>query len=276
MVARQIAGRGVRDAAVLASMRKVPRERFVPAPLASLAYEDQPLAIGEGQTISQPYVVAAMEELELHSRDRVLEVGTGSGYAAAVLATIVAEVYTIERLEGLATSADRRLAGLGYANVHVRHGDGSLGWPEHAPYDAIVVTASAPDVPTALLQQLKMGRRLVIPVGPKVGTQRLVWIVQTSDEDYARQTLEKVVFVRLIGAEGWSEGEEAEKRARDDRRRGLDGAAHLEATRPDYLGERFRAFCDITARAFLMPLPGRAWRRSAYLGGAMRTSMRRG
>jgi protein-L-isoaspartate(D-aspartate) O-methyltransferase len=211
MVARQIAGRGVRDAAVIAAMREVPRERFVPAPLASLAYEDQPLAIGEGQTISQPYVVAAMAEaLELHSRDRVLEVGTGSGYAAAVLATIVAEVYTIERLEGLATSADRRLAGLGYANVHVRHGDGSLGWPEHAPYDAIVVTTSAPDVPTALLQQLKIGGRLVIPVGPKVGTQRLVRIVRTSDEDYARQTLEKVVFVPLIGAEGWSEGEEAE------------------------------------------------------------------
>jgi protein-L-isoaspartate(D-aspartate) O-methyltransferase len=207
MVARQIAGRGVRDAAVLAAMRKVPRERFVPAPLASLAYEDQPLAIGEGQTISQPYVVAAMAEaLELHSRDRVLEVGTGSGYAAAVLATIVAEVYTIERLEGLATSADRRLAGLGYANVHVRHADGSLGWPEHAPYDAIVVTASAPDIPTALLQQLKIGGRLVIPVGPKVGTQRLVRIVRTSDEDYARQTLEKVVFVPLIGAEGWPEG----------------------------------------------------------------------
>ena len=207
MVARQIAGRGVRDAAVLAAMRKVPRERFVPAPLASLAYEDQPLAIGEGQTISQPYVVAAMAEaLELHSRDRVLEVGTGSGYAAAVLATIVAEVYTIERLEGLATSAGRRLAGLGYANVHVRYGDGSLGWPEHAPYDAIVVTASAPDVPTALLQQLKIGGRLVIPVGPKVGTQRLVRIVRTGDEGYARQTLEKVVFVPLIGAEGWPEG----------------------------------------------------------------------
>jgi protein-L-isoaspartate(D-aspartate) O-methyltransferase len=207
MVARQIVGRGVRDAAVRAAMREVPRERFVPPPLVSLAYEDQPLEIGEGQTISQPYVVAAMAEaLELRSRDRVLEVGTGSGYAAAVLATIVAEVYTIERLEGLATSAGRRLAGLGYANVHVRHGDGSLGWPEHAPYDAIVVTAGAPDVPTALLQQLKIGGRLVIPVGPKAGTQRLVRIVRTGDEGYSRQMLEKVVFVPLIGAEGWPEG----------------------------------------------------------------------
>jgi protein-L-isoaspartate(D-aspartate) O-methyltransferase len=211
MVARQIARRGVRDAEVLAAMRKVPRERFVPAPLASLAYEDQPLAIGEGQTISQPYIVAAMAEaLELHARDRVLEVGTGSGYAAAVLATIVAEVYTIERLEGLATSAGQRLAELGYANVHVRHGDGSLGWPEHAPYDAIVVTASAPDVPTALLQQLKIGGRLVMPVGPKVSTQRLVRVVRTGDESYERQTLEKVVFVPLIGVGGWPEGEAAE------------------------------------------------------------------
>jgi protein-L-isoaspartate(D-aspartate) O-methyltransferase len=202
-----IARRGVRDSAVLAAMRKVPREHFVAGDRAHRAYDDTPLPIGEGQTISQPYIVAAMTEaLQLRPRDRVLEIGTGSGYAAAVLALIAAEVYTVECLERLAESARRRLEKLGFANVHVRHGDGSLGWPEHAPYDAIVVTASAPDIPTALLQQLKIGGRLVIPVGPKVGTQRLVRIVRTSDEDYARQTLEKVVFVPLIGAEGWPEG----------------------------------------------------------------------
>lgn len=210
MVARQIAGRGVRDAAVLAAMRQVPRERFVPSQLACLAYEDQPVPIGQGQTISQPYIVAAMAEaLELHAHDRVLEIGTGSGYAAAVLATIVAEVYTVERLESLATSARERLAALGYANVQVRHGDGSLGWPEHAPYDAIVATASAPNVPPALLPQLKIGGRLVIPIGPQAGTQHLVRIVRTGDEDYSQQTLEKVVFVPLIGVEGWPEVETA-------------------------------------------------------------------
>ena len=210
MVERQIAGRGVRDAAVLAAMLTVPRERFVPDYNEHLAYEDQPLPIGQGQTISQPYIVAAMAEaLGLDASDRVLEVGTGSGYAAAVLAEIAAEVYTIERLEGLAESARRRLGELGYANVHVRHGDGSRGWPEHAPYDAIIVTASGPEVPSSLLRQLAIGGRLVMPVGPECGDQRLIRIVRTSAARYERQTLDKVAFVPLIGAEGWPESGDA-------------------------------------------------------------------
>jgi protein-L-isoaspartate(D-aspartate) O-methyltransferase len=204
MVEQQIEERGVRDAAVLSAMRKVPRDRFVPERLAARAYDDRPLPIGEGQTISQPYIVAMMTEaLRLRQDDRVLEIGTGSGYAAAVLAVIAAEVYTIERLAGLAESARRRLAELGYANVHVRHGDGSLGWPEHAPYDAIVVTASGPNVPPALLEQLAIGGRLVIPIGPDMDEQRLVRIERSGADCYEREILESVAFVPLIGAQGW-------------------------------------------------------------------------
>ena len=186
-------------------MLRIPREAFVHESLASLAYDDRPLPIGEGQTISQPYVVAVMTEaVRLCPHDRVLEIGTGSGYAAAVLSVIVAEVYTIERLGELAESARKRLAELGYSNVHVRHGDGSLGWPEHAPYDAIIVTASGPDVPTALLEQLAIGGRLVMPIG-KLDHQRLVRVERTGPERYTREILEPVVFVPLIGAQGWPE-----------------------------------------------------------------------
>ena len=205
MVDRQIRHRGVRDDAVLSAMLEVPRERFVPESLVSLAYDDRPLPIGEGQTISQPYIVAMMTEaLRLRRRDRVLEIGTGSGYAAAVLATIAAEIYTIERIQNLAESARKRLAALGYSNVHVRYGDGSLGWPAHAPYDAIIVTASGPDVPTALLEQLAVGGRLVMPIG-KLEHQRLVRVERTGPECYPREILEPVVFVPLIGAQGWPE-----------------------------------------------------------------------
>ena len=204
MVEVQIAGRGVRDPAVLAAMARVPREVFVPDDLARLAYADRPLPIGAGQTISQPYIVAAMTEaLRLQPRDRVLEVGTGSGYSAAILATIVAEVFTIEIVEDLAESARRRLGDLGYANVHVRHGDGSVGWPEHAPYDAIVVTAGSPDVPPSLLRQLAIDGRLVMPVGP-LRSQRLIRIVRSGEDTYQREVLEEVAFVPLIGAEGWT------------------------------------------------------------------------
>jgi protein-L-isoaspartate(D-aspartate) O-methyltransferase len=209
MVEFQLVGRGIRDPAVLAAMRTVPRERFVDDALAHRAYEDGPLPIGEGQTISQPYIVAVMTEaLRLHAGDRVLEIGTGSGYAAAVLAVIAAEVYTIERIEGLATLSRRRLRELGYANVHVRHGDGSLGWPEHAPYHAIVVTAGGPDVPPSLQRQLAVGGRLVMPVGPTSRSQQLVRVVRTDQETYEREALEDVCFVPLIGAEGWSAHEE--------------------------------------------------------------------
>jgi protein-L-isoaspartate(D-aspartate) O-methyltransferase len=204
MVELQIVRRGVRDPAVLAAMRQVPRELFVAFDRAHRAYDDTPLPIGEGQTISQPYIVAAMTEaLWLRPTDRVLEIGTGSGYAAAVLAVIAAEVYTIERLERLAESARHRLEELGFSNVHVRHGDGSLGWPEHAPYDAIVVTAGGPDVPRSLLQQLAVGGRLVMPVGPTTRSQQLVRVIRSGKNEYDREHLEDVAFVPLIGAEGW-------------------------------------------------------------------------
>jgi protein-L-isoaspartate(D-aspartate) O-methyltransferase len=204
MVERQIIGRGVHDPAVLSAMRRVRREAFVPRHLARRAYADQPLPIGAGQTISQPYIVAMMtESLRLRPSDRVLEIGTGSGYAAAVLAEIAVEVYTVERLASLADSASRRLAQLRYTNVHVRHGDGSLGWPEHAPYDAIVVTAGGPEVPPSLLKQLAVGGRIVMPVGASPQAQHLVRVMRTSETTYEREDLGGVAFVPLIGAEGW-------------------------------------------------------------------------
>jgi protein-L-isoaspartate(D-aspartate) O-methyltransferase len=210
MVEDQIAARGVTDARVLEAMRQVPREAFVPDHLARRACEDGPLPIGEGQTISQPYIVAVMTEaLRLGAGNRVLEIGTGSGYGAAVLATLAAEVYTIERLARLAAAARQRLRDLGYANVHVLAGDGSRGWPEHAPYDAIVVTAGGPEVPPSLLRQLAVGGRLVMPVGPTMRHQRLVRIVRAAQERVERDELEEVAFVPLIGAEGWPAEEAA-------------------------------------------------------------------
>lgn len=166
MVDVQIAARGVRDPRVLAAMRRVPRHEFVPASLRARAYDDGPLAIGHEQTISQPYIVAAMTELaSLDAGSRVLEVGTGSGYQAAVLAEVAGEVYSIEIVEPLARGAEATLRRLGYSAVHVRHGDGHRGWPEAAPFDAIIVTAAPAQVPPALLAQLAAGGRLVIPVG---------------------------------------------------------------------------------------------------------------
>jgi protein-L-isoaspartate(D-aspartate) O-methyltransferase len=209
MVDEQLKGRGIADARVLAAMGKVPRERFVPADLAEVAYEDGPLPIGEGQTISQPYIVARMlEAAAVEAGDRVLEIGTGSGYAAAVAAEIAAEVYTVERLASLAESARQRLEELGYATVHVREGDGTLGWPEHAPYDAILVTAGGPTVPGPLLDQLAIRGRLVMPVGHLSFMQRLVRVVRAAPDDYHYHQLEGVSFVPLIGAEGWPESKE--------------------------------------------------------------------
>jgi protein-L-isoaspartate(D-aspartate) O-methyltransferase len=206
MVERHLVARGIHDAAVLDAMRAVPREAFIAAELAEFAYEDAPLPIDAGQTISQPYIVAAMTaSLELHPQDRVLEIGTGSGYAAAVLSRIAAEVYTVERHEELALAAARRLRTLGYANVHVRHGDGTLGWAEHAPYDAIVVAAGGPEIPQALLDQLGVGGRLVIPIGPTPREQELVRVRRSTDGRYTREELGAVRFVPLVGAEGWEE-----------------------------------------------------------------------
>ncbi len=205
MVERHLVSRGIRDAAVLAAMREVPREAFLPNELAEFAYEDAPLPIEAGQTISQPYVVALMTAaLELAPRERVLEIGTGSGYAAAVLSRVAAEVYTVERHAELAELAARRLATLGYHNVHVRHGDGTLGWAAHAPYDAIVVAAGGPQVPPALLDQLTVGGRLVIPVGATSRTQELVRVRRTA-AGFVREELGGVCFVPLIGAQGWAD-----------------------------------------------------------------------
>lgn len=204
MIRDHLQGRGIRDQAVLKAMQEVPREEFVDKWLRKQAYEDHPLPINEGQTISQPYIVAYMTEaLKLVSTDRVLEIGTGSGYAAAVLSRIVKTVYSVERLSGLAQSARQRLKLLGYTNIIVHEDDGTLGWPEHAPYDAIVVTAGAPKVPQPLLDQLAIGGRLVIPVGSSADIQVLVRVQRLSEHDYRREELCGVRFVPLIGAAGW-------------------------------------------------------------------------
>ena len=204
MVDRQIRSRGVRDEAVLAAMLAVPRERFVPEDRAKLAYDDTALPIGEGQTISQPYVVAVMAEaLALKPDDRVLEVGAGSGYAAAVLAQIANEVYAIERHATLAGRARARLASLGYDNVEIVAGDGTLGWPEKAPFDAIAVAAGGPEVPRPLLEQLASGGRLVIPVGP-AQSQELLCVIRAGSDTFDEVSLGRVQFVPLIGSEGWA------------------------------------------------------------------------
>jgi protein-L-isoaspartate(D-aspartate) O-methyltransferase len=204
MVERQIAARGIAEPRVLAAMKRVPREAFLPEEMAEFAYDDTPLAIEAGQTISQPFIVALMcEALEIGPADRVLEVGTGSGYAAAVLGELAGEVFTVERHAVLADVATRRLAALGYDNVHVLRGDGSRGWPEHAPYDAIVVAAGGPSVPRPLLEQLAVDGRLVIPVGEEVHLQELVRVRRRSTDDYATEHLGGVRFVPLVGEHGW-------------------------------------------------------------------------
>ncbi len=200
MVAHQIEARGVRDPAVLQAMRTVPRHRFVPEALRGEAYEDYPLPIGQQQTISQPYIVAAMTELlAVRPGDKVLEVGTGSGYQAGVLARMGVRVFTIEIVESLATSAAERLAVLGYSNVHVRAGDGYAGWPEEAPFDGILVTAGAEHVPPPLVDQLKPGGRMVIPVGPSDDTQWLKLLVREADGSLREQDVMAVRFVPLTG-----------------------------------------------------------------------------
>src|SRR4051795_10450441 len=206
MVQVQIARRGIRDSRVLDAMRCVPREAFVDPGFEEFAYEDGTLPIGEGQTIAQPYIVALMTEAaELEPSDRVLEVGAGSGYAAAVLSRIAARVHAIERRPALAASAKRRLTELGYSNVDLHIGDGTRGWPEAAPFDAILVSAGGPDVPPALQEQLAIGGRLVIPVGRQEGRQQLRKITRTAAADYEDEALGTVAFVPLVGEQGWSE-----------------------------------------------------------------------
>jgi len=203
MVESQIKRRGVSDPRVLKAMRTVLRHRFVPVHLWDQAYNDYPLPIGENQTISQPYIVAMMTEaLELVGTEKVLEIGAGSGYQAAVLAELAKEVYTIERIPSLARSAEHILKDLGYANVHVIVADGTLGWPPESPYDAIIVTAGAPQVPLPLVEQLALGGRLVIPVGDRY-SQSLTRIRRTPEGDLKTEYLGGCRFVKLIGEHGW-------------------------------------------------------------------------
>ena len=205
MVEKAIFARGVRSDLVLGAMRSVPRELFLPGRLREFAYDDAPLPIEEGQTISQPYIVAFMTEaLALRGGEKVLEIGAGSGYAAAVLSEIAAEVYTVERHGPLAEKAAATLADLGYDNVHVLHGDGTLGWPAHAPFDAIVVAAGGPKIPESLKDQLKIGGRLVIPVGADQRAQELVRVTRSGQSEYRREDLADVRFGPLLGEEGWT------------------------------------------------------------------------
>ena len=204
MVETQIAARGIRDPRVLAAMRKVPRHLFVDEALKDQAYGDYPLPIGEGQTISQPYIVALMTEaLELKGPEKVLEVGTGSGYQAAILAELARWVYSIERYPSLAYQAKRTLERLGYNNVIIRVGDGTKGWPEAAPFDAIIVTAAGPKIPEPLLEQLKDGGRLVMPVGDE-WSQYLIKVTKKGDKLY-KENLGAVRFVKLVGEYGFPE-----------------------------------------------------------------------
>lgn len=204
MVREQIARRGIRERRVLEAMQTVPRHLFLPENQQHWAYADGAQQIGKGQTISQPYIVALMTEaLELKGSEVVLEVGTGSGYQAAILSLLAAKVHTIERHPELAEKARLLLESLGYTNIHIYSGDGSLGLPEHAPYQGILVTAAAPDVPQSLLQQLDDGGRLVLPVGRKYTQVLQVWYREGAR--FHHETITAVAFVPLIGEEGWDE-----------------------------------------------------------------------
>lgn len=206
----QIERQGIGDVAVLKAMQSVPREAFVAPELHEFAYENAPLPIGNEQTISQSFIVALMAAaLDLSPDDCVLEIGAGSGYAAAVLSLIARKVFTVERRRELAESAQDRLQEEGFNNVRVLHGDGTLGWPEYAPYDAIVVTAGGPDVPQPLLEQLRVGGRLVLPIGQDRSMQKLIRIRKTGENDYEQEDLGDVRFVPLVGVAGW-EGDDSE------------------------------------------------------------------
>jgi len=206
MVEKQLIGRGIRDRRVIDAMQKIPRHLFVEEAMAAQAYNDNPLPIGERQTISQPYMVALMTELlELKGKERVLEIGTGSGYQAAVLAVLADRVYTMERIRPLAMRARKVLDSLGLLNVNIKIDDGTCGWEEEAPFDAIIVTAGAPDIPEALVKQLAPGGRMVLPVGDQF-SQTLVRLVKGEDGALSMEQSVGCRFVKLIGKQGW-EGE---------------------------------------------------------------------
>lgn len=200
MVGDQIRREGISDPRVLQAMLDVPRHLFVPSGVRSRAYDPRPLPIGEGQTISQPYIVGFMTEiLRLKPSDRVLEVGTGSGYQAAIASKIAQEVYTVEIFESLAARSRRTLSDLGFRNVHVRQGDGYYGWEEKAPFDAIIVTCAGGHIPPPLLRQLKNGGRMILPVGGPFLTQNLVFIEKSADGSISQRNVLPVAFVRLLG-----------------------------------------------------------------------------
>jgi protein-L-isoaspartate(D-aspartate) O-methyltransferase len=202
MVEQQIAARGIKDERLLEAMRQIPRHLFVDEAMWEQAYNDYPLPIGEKQTISQPYIVALMTEaLQLKPKDRVLEIGTGSGYQTAILATLAEWVYSIERLRSLAQRAQRILDQLRLYNVTIRVGDGSQGWTEHGPYDAILVTAGSPSFPEPLVEQLRDGGRLVIPVGDRYG--QTLWRATRKGEKLEKEDLGGCRFVDLVGKHGW-------------------------------------------------------------------------
>ena len=235
MIDYQLVARGLHDQSVLDAISAVPREEFVATDLVEFAYSDSPLPIEASQTISQPYIVALMTAaLELKPEDRVLEVGTGSGYAAAILGEIAQEVFTIERHKILVDSARKRLVELGYSNIQILYGDGTLGWPEHAPYDAIVVTAGGPEVPDTLKEQLAIGGRLVIPVGSTLRTQKLLRLRRISEHEYQEEDMGGVRFVPLIGAAGW-ENEAGHKPAKED----------IEASLPELIYQSSEPFASI-------------------------------
>lgn len=203
MVDEQIVARGVSDKAVLDAMRKIPRHLFVQDALASRAYSDSALPIGEGQTISQPYIVAFMSELlHIESGHKVLEIGTGSGYQAAVLAEMGADVFTVERIRKLFLAARKLLFDMRYFNIQLKLDDGTMGWPEHAPYDRIIVTAGGPEIPQYLIDQLADGGRLVIPVGGQKRVQRLMLVTKT-DGKVDTVDMGGCAFVDLVGKQGW-------------------------------------------------------------------------
>ena len=210
MVRQQLAGRGITGRHVLAAMRAVPRHEFVAPKLAGFAYDDSPLPIESDQTISQPYIVALMiEAAEVGPGDKVLEIGAGSGYAAAVMGLIAGRVIAIERHDELAEIAAVRMKRLGYDNVEIVHGDGTRGWPEEAPYDAIVVAASGSHVPEVLLRQLSVGGTLVMPIGEPASVQNLVKVRRLGEDEFAQEDLGPVRFVPLIGEHGWGDGRAA-------------------------------------------------------------------
>ncbi|MCD6419721.1 MAG: protein-L-isoaspartate(D-aspartate) O-methyltransferase [Synergistetes bacterium] len=209
MVETQIAKRGIKDERVLAAMANLPRHLFVPPRLRDSAYDDTPLPIGMGQTISQPYMVALMTELlALKGDERVLEIGTGSGYQTAVLCKLCAQVYTVERIEELIPIAEENLITAGLRNFRIKHGDGSIGWEEEAPFDAIIVTAAAPEVPQSLVEQLGERGRMVVPIGERY-VQDLMLLLKDEDGSVKKKVVSRCVFVPLIGKEGWK-GDELE------------------------------------------------------------------